>query len=346
MTEEIDRPNEVKVQPELKQVLGALLFASRKPITAEELRAVLAQVDQNGGDTAHTFGKIQENDVRAALAQVQAEIAEQKSGIIIVEVAGGFRFQTDPAGGPWVRQLLNLDKPARLSKPALETLAIIAYRQPATRAEIEALRGVNVDAMMRHLLELQLIRIMGRSDLPGRPLMYGTTQLFLEHFGLSSVKNLPGVEQLSRRDAERVRRESAAGQRTPDTGPEKTEDSLLTNVTGDASGNVSGEALAKTEALTEPAALSGGKGAQPVQPSPPDAGQADALASAAQEDGRQATDNDSPPHESGTEENGSAQGMNTAKAAEPGEKDEPDDEEEDDEFDEDEEEEEEEDDEA
>jgi len=191
------------------------LFASRKPMTLDELREVLAQVDQNGENTAHPFGKIKESDIRTALEQVKTEIAEQKLGIIIVEVAGGFRFQTDPSGGPWVRHLLNLDKPARLSKPALETLAIIAYRQPATRAEIEALRGVNVDAMMRHLLELQLIRIMGRSDLPGRPLMYGTTQLFLEHFGLSSVKNLPGVEQLSRRDAEHVKREANAEHPTP-----------------------------------------------------------------------------------------------------------------------------------
>jgi len=208
MTSETNQPTDDHGQPELKQVLGALLFAARKPIAASELRDILTQVTQNGEDAAHAFGKIQENDIRAAIEQLKTELAERKQGLILVEVAGGFRFQTDPAGGPWVRHLLNLDKPARLSKPALETLAIIAYRQPATRAEIEALRGVNVDAMMRHLLELQLIRIVGRSDLPGRPLMYGTTQLFLEHFGLNSVKNLPGVEQLSRRDAERVKREA------------------------------------------------------------------------------------------------------------------------------------------
>ncbi|MDP2991627.1 MAG: SMC-Scp complex subunit ScpB [Kiritimatiellota bacterium] len=236
MTAESNQPTEANAQPELKQVLGALLFAARKPIAAGELREILAQVNQNGEDAAHSFGKIQESDIRTALEQLKAELIERKQGLILLEVAGGFRFQTDPSGGPWVRHLLNLDKPARLSKPALETLAIIAYRQPATRAEIEALRGVNVDAMMRHLLELQLIRIIGRSDLPGRPLMYGTTQLFLEHFGLSSVKNLPGVEQLSRRDAERVKKETdARGQPAlrspalpdeagmPDASPEKTE---------------------------------------------------------------------------------------------------------------------------
>jgi segregation and condensation protein B len=232
MTEETNQPIDSHAQAELKQVLGALLFAARKPIAADELRGILAQVCQNGEDASRSFGKIQESDIRAALEQLKTELGERKLGLVLAEVAGGFRFQTDPAGGPWVRQLLNLDKPARLSKPALETLAIIAYRQPATRAEIEALRGVNVDAMMRHLLELQLIRIVGRSDLPGRPLMYGTTQLFLEHFGLSSVKNLPGVEQLSRRDAERVKKETDDRRPTTDAGPEKTEDGGQTTDTG------------------------------------------------------------------------------------------------------------------
>lgn len=145
-------------------------------------------------------------------------------GIILAEVAGRFRFQTDPTGGPWVRQLLNLDKPTRLSKPALETLAIIAYRQPITRAEIEAVRGVNIDSMMRNLLDLQLIRVLGRSELPGHPALYGTTNLFLEHFGLSSVKNLPGIEQLARREAERVERETDDRRQRTDAGPEKAED--------------------------------------------------------------------------------------------------------------------------
>jgi segregation and condensation protein B len=299
MTSGTNQPTEANAQPELKQVLGALLFVARKPIAADELRAILAQVAQNGEDTTHSFGKIQERDIRTALEQLKTELVERKLGLILVDVAGGFRFQTDPAGGHWVRQLLNLDKPARLSKPALETLAIIAYRQPTTRAEIEALRGVNVDAMMRHLLELQLIRIVGRSDLPGRPLMYGTTQLFLEHFGLSSVKNLPGVEQLSRRDAERVRRESEDGpkktddgRQTTDTGPEKTDDGLPTDLSAD----VSGEALAKTEALAKGEALAQ-VGRQPVHRSPKgeggpaEDGSANGTNTDKTDDGRQTTDN-------------------------------------------------------
>lgn len=197
-------------EPTLTQVLGALLFAARTPMSAADLRTVLLQAAQAGRDGAARFHQVQSAEIEAALAQLARALADPPPGLVLAEVAGGFRFQSHPAAGPWVRQLLNLDKPARLSKPALETLAIIAYRQPIARADIEAVRGVNVDAMMRHLLEVQLIRIVGRSDLPGRPLLYGTTQRFLEHFGLSSIRNLPGIEQLSRRDADHVRREQAA----------------------------------------------------------------------------------------------------------------------------------------
>ena len=301
MTSETNQPTKANAQPELKQVLGALLFAARKPIAAVELREILAQVNQNGEDAAHSFGKIQESDIRTAIEQLKTELGEQKLGLILVEVAGGFRFQTDPAGGPWVRHLLNLDKPACLSKPALETLAIIAYRQPTTRAEIEALRGVNVDAMMRHLLELQLVRIVGRSDLPGRPLMYGTTQLFLEHFGLSSVKNLPGVEQLSRRDAERVRRKTDDGRPTTDAGPEKTDPTTLKELRGASDSlpaNLSGEALAKTEALA--------KGEAPSKVEGTKAGQERT------DDGRPTTDA-SPEGEGGTAKDGSTEGKNADK---------------------------------
>ncbi|MCG2659396.1 MAG: SMC-Scp complex subunit ScpB, partial [Kiritimatiellae bacterium] len=98
MTAETNLPTDGHGQPELKQVLGALLFAARKPIAADELRAVLAQVAQNGEDAAHSFGKIQESDIRTALEQLQTELVERKLGLILVEVAGGFRFQTDPAG--------------------------------------------------------------------------------------------------------------------------------------------------------------------------------------------------------------------------------------------------------
>ncbi len=184
---------------ELKQVVGAMLFGSRRPVTAADMRRVLVEVAENHPAEARLFATVGEQDILAALEQIKVDLAERHIGVRLMEVAGGFRFQTDAACGPWLRHLLDIGKPSRLSRPTLETLAIIAYRQPVTRAEIEAVRGVSVDTIVRNLLELQLIRIVGRSPLPGRPLLHGTTQLFLEHFGLKSLQELPGIEQLCRR---------------------------------------------------------------------------------------------------------------------------------------------------
>ncbi len=201
----------VAVAPELKQVLGAMLFGARQPVSAADMRRVLAEVAENHGAEGRLFAKVTEQDVLAALEQLKTDLTEQHVGVHLVEVAGGFRFQSDAECGPWLRHLLDIGKPSRLSRPTLETLAIIAYRQPATRSEIEAVRGVSVDTIVRNLQELQLIRIIGRSPLPGRPLLYGTTQLFLEHFGLKSLQELPGIEQLCRREEEYERRHQPAG---------------------------------------------------------------------------------------------------------------------------------------
>ncbi len=189
----------------LSALLGALIFAARKPVSIAELRETLANPPE--GDMAAPAVPSNE-EIRAALEAMAAELQTRPIGLHLVESALGYRFQTDPQTGPWVRRMLNLEKPSRLSKPALETLAIIAYRQPVTRAEIEAVRGVAVDNMVRNLQEAQLVRIVGRSDLPGRPLLYGTTQLFLEHFGLSSVDHLPGMDQLARRASKPVAAET------------------------------------------------------------------------------------------------------------------------------------------
>lgn len=198
------------VVPELKQVLGAMLFGSRLPVSVDEMRRVLVEMGENPEEEGKLFAKATAADIQAALDQLKADLAERRVGVHLVEVAGGFRFQTDAECGPWLRRLLDIGKPTRLTRPTLETLAIIAYRQPVTRAEIEAVRGVTVDTIVRHLMELQLIRLAGRSPLPGRPLLYGTTQLFLEHFGLKSLKDLPGIEQLCRREEEYERRHHPA----------------------------------------------------------------------------------------------------------------------------------------
>lgn len=192
---------ESKPQLELKQILGALLLGAKTPLSAGEIRKILADVAAEQEGEKNGFGALKEKDVREAMARLGKEIEDMRIGIHIAEVAGGYRYQTDLACAPWLRRLLNLGKPERLSMPAMETLAIIAYRQPVTRSEIESVRGVNVDSILRNLLEMQLVRIVGRSELPGRPLLYGTTQIFLEHFGLKSVEDLPGREQLAKRTA-------------------------------------------------------------------------------------------------------------------------------------------------
>ena len=191
----------------LKKIIGAMLFAAKKPIAAADLKKIFGQTAEEEGEkdqTCRQFSKIKESEICAALEQIKVDLIQIDAGIHLSEIAGGFRLQTDPECGPWLRQLLNSGRPSRLSKPALESLAIIAYRQPVTRAEIEGVRGVNVDNIVRHLLECQLIKIAGRSNLPGHPLLYGTTQLFLEHFGLQNINHLPGIEQLRRKEEERI----------------------------------------------------------------------------------------------------------------------------------------------
>jgi segregation and condensation protein B len=138
-----------------------------------------------------------------------------------MEKAEGWQLATDPQYAQWVRQLFPAPKPARLSAPALETLAIIAYRQPITRADVEAVRGVNIDGVLQTLIERGLVKIAGRAEIPGRPLLYETTQFFLDHFGLRSLEELPNVEELRKRDLPVARsvvptnRDDAGGPESP-----------------------------------------------------------------------------------------------------------------------------------
>jgi segregation and condensation protein B len=189
---------DVDVLPELRQIVGAMLFAAKQPLAPADVVACLRAVAEDRGGAARDFAQLKEADVRATIDDLRGHFSTARLGVHIGEVAGGFRMENDAACGPWLRQYLAKGRPNRLSKPALETLAVIAYRQPCTRAEIEAVRGVAVDQIVRNLMELQLIRIVGRSELPGRPWLFGTTGKFLEYFGLKDVKELPGVEELKR----------------------------------------------------------------------------------------------------------------------------------------------------
>jgi len=198
------------VIPELKQILGAMIFGANRSVSVKELRKCIQEVSQlEGGETA-AFAKVTESDLQAALQSLASDVKSACCGVVLGDVAGGSRFHSDPSCGKWLRHLLNAGKPNRLSRPSLETLAIIAYRQPATRADIEAVRGVTVDHIIKTLLEMQLIKIVGRSELPGRPFQYGTTHAFLEHFGLKDLNELSSMEPmlLAARE-EQVRRQKA-----------------------------------------------------------------------------------------------------------------------------------------
>lgn len=173
----------------LQQVVGALVLGADHPLTIDEIRKNLQEVGKLDPATA-VFAEAAPRDVRDVLGGIAKELERLGLGIELIEVSGTFRFQTQACCGRWLRQMLKQERPNRLSRPALETLAIVAYRQPIAKSEIEGIRGVAVDHILKALMELHLVRIVGRSDLPGRPFLYGTTASFLDHFGLKSLNEL------------------------------------------------------------------------------------------------------------------------------------------------------------
>ncbi len=194
--------------PGLKQILGALVFGANRPLKLRELRACIVEVSESD-ETVAVYADVDDKQLKEALKELADELDENHAGFSLHETAGGYRLQSDAECGRWLKHLLNA-KPHRLSHPALETMAIIAYRQPISRADLEAVRGVSVAHIIKPLMEMQLVRIVGRSELPGRPFLYGTTQMFLEHFGLKNLKDLDKMAPmvLSRKelkDAEAVR---------------------------------------------------------------------------------------------------------------------------------------------
>ena len=183
----------------LKQVIEALVFASPKPIATREIVAALRTAGEGSEQPeALDFAKLKEPDVLAALAEIEADLAPTGRAFQLVETVRGWTLVSDPACALWVRQLYPEAKPTRLTGPQLETLAIIAYRQPVTRGDIEAVRGVSVDGVMQILLDRSLVKIAGRAEVPGRPLLYETTEYFLQHFGLKTVDELPNSAELKR----------------------------------------------------------------------------------------------------------------------------------------------------
>ena len=182
MTEEpvIQAGQATSPQDNNKAVIESLLFACDRPLTLEQIKNVLDNLETN--------------EIRKILDELRQEYESANRGIRIVEVAGGFQLITPPAFATFLKRLYKQKKAERLSKPALETLAIIAYKQPVTKLEIESLRNVNIDAVMSNLLDKDLIRVVGRKKALGRPRVYGTTRQFLEYFGLKSLEELPKIE--------------------------------------------------------------------------------------------------------------------------------------------------------
>ncbi|MDA0324293.1 MAG: SMC-Scp complex subunit ScpB [Verrucomicrobia bacterium] len=177
---------------EWARVLEALLFAATEPMEPSRLATIL----RDGLEGGQGWPEVKEEEVREELTHLAERLAPR--GLILREVAGGFRIGTAPDLSGWVAKLKGVVRPPRLSPPSLETMAVIAYRQPISRAEIEAVRGVDCSGTLDTLVERGVIRISGRSDAPGRPILYSTTPLFLEHFGLRDLEELPNSEELRR----------------------------------------------------------------------------------------------------------------------------------------------------
>lgn len=199
---------------DLKRILQALLFSSSEALTVKDIQAVITRYHQQAvaeGDEEDG----EENDpdengegipslvtatqIREAMEAVQKELDESAEVFQLTEAHNGYRLVVRAEFAPWVRCLRGDPKPARLSQAALETLAIIAYRQPTTRAEIESIRGVSADGAINRLLERELIEVKGRAELPGRPIQYGVTEKFFEFVGVKSLEELPASDVLSPR---------------------------------------------------------------------------------------------------------------------------------------------------
>jgi len=166
---------------DLKNILESLLFVAEEALSVERLKKLVGQADAA--------------EIRQALEALQADHDSRRGGFYLAEVAGGFQFRTRPDYTTWIRRLID-PKPVRLSKAALETLAIIAYKQPVIRTDVEHIRGVDCGGVLRQLLERKLIRVLGRKEIAGRPLIYATTKRFLETFDLRDLKDLPTPREI------------------------------------------------------------------------------------------------------------------------------------------------------
>ena len=192
---------------EIKPILESLIFISDNPVRLDTLIEILSESNKEA--------------ILEGIEQIKRDYAEASKGFELIEVAGGYQFRTKPRWAEWVNRLKKA-KAVKLSRSALETLAIIAYRQPIIRPEIEEIRGVDSGWVLRTLLEKGLIRIVSRRDIPGRPIVYGTTKAFLELFNLNTLSDLPTLKEIEPPQVlEAMQKEELRGTRSEGTPPDE-----------------------------------------------------------------------------------------------------------------------------
>ncbi|HUI68098.1 MAG TPA: SMC-Scp complex subunit ScpB [Nitrospirota bacterium] len=173
---------------QLRSAIEALLFVSNNPLSLDRLKDI--------------FEETAPEQIETQIQALRHEYDERGAGIMLAEVAGGYQLATRPENVSWIRKFKSVKVSAKLSKPALETLAIVAYKQPITRMEVEAIRGVNIGGIIRNLMERRLVKIVGKKDVPGKPMMYGTTLEFLQYFGLKDLSALPTLKEFQELEAD------------------------------------------------------------------------------------------------------------------------------------------------
>lgn len=189
---------------ELKGIIEALLFVAGEPLSSDRIKNILEEVDKKA--------------IQSILWELQHDYDMRLSGLRIVEVAGGYQIASRPELAQWIKRLKKVKQSSRLSRPSLETLAIVAYKQPIVKAEIEDIRGVDSSGVLKGLLDKHMIKIIGRKDVAGRPILYATTKEFLQYFGLRDISDLPTLKEFTELMAEEV---------SPTEGSEMQEEMVL-----------------------------------------------------------------------------------------------------------------------
>ena len=242
MSEEVKMP----LPGSLQEIIGSLLFASETPLSASELRDAVRAVEPEEGENTEimdVYRTCTSKEIDAALRGLEKALDVAGAGFKLVCTGGTYRLQTVPSCGRYVRAMLKMDRPSRLGRASLETLAIIAYRQPLTKGEIEEIRGVDVTNNIKTLMDLQLIRLVGKSELPGHPFLYGTTPIFLEHFGLASLQQLNELDPTLQRSNPKKKAEQYKKQEKLEL-----EEAAKEKVEGEVEAEVKGEGAAEDAA--------------------------------------------------------------------------------------------------